>query len=58
MKPIHSSIKTEAKHNLSLLRILLSELNIRNQTSLQNPKQSNNKQGQVIDFMKSPQLHP
>ena len=50
MNPIHSSIKTEAKHNLSLLRILLSELNTRNQTSLQNPEHSNDKQGQLNRF--------
>jgi len=50
MNPIHSSIKTEAKHNLSLLRILLSKLNTGNQTSLQNPEHSNNKQGQLNRF--------
>ena len=50
MNLIHSSIKTEARHNLSLLRILLSELNTRNQTSLQNPEHSNNKQRQLSRY--------
>ena len=38
------------KHSQSLLRILLSEHNTSNQTSLQNPKLCNNKQGQLNRF--------
>jgi len=58
MNPIHSSIKTKAKHNLSLLRILLSEHNTSNQASLQNPELSNNKHGQLNRFYEKSAASP
>jgi len=58
MNPIHSSINIEAKNNQSLLRILLSEHNTSNQTSLQNPELCNNKQGQLNKFHEKPATSP